>query len=79
MCISKIDFLDNGFSKCYNITGIRLFDFGGIKMKINIWKIAILLVSLLGLTGCAAALETYSHLYPHKNEEVSDKLNKLCG
>ena len=19
------------------------------------------------------------HLYPHKNEEVSDKLNKLCG
>lgn len=30
-------------------------------MKINIWKIAILLVSLLGLTGCAAALETNTY------------------
>ena len=39
----------------------------------------LLVSERLGHEDIQTTLETYSHLYPHKNEEVSDKLNKLCG
>ena len=39
----------------------------------------LLVSERLGHEDIQTTLETYSHLYPNKNEEVLDKLNKLCG
>lgn len=42
--------------------------------------ISILYVSeRLGHEDIQTTLETYAHLYPHKNEQVLDKLNALCA
>ena len=53
--------------------------FSGSSLLIELGFSPLLVSERLGHEDIQTTLETYSHLYPHKNEEVSDKLNKLCG
>ena len=43
-------------------------------------EVSVLYISeRLGHEDIQTTLETYAHLYPHKNEQIMDRLNAICA